>query len=589
MSDRNPTVVIYAALSKSSDDPEQTSIETQIAAVKERLSNLYQDGFTLLGEFSDDGYSGSKGNRGPGLQSAITAAVTASRETGEVELWANTSARFGRGTSRPGEARSLGELFYEMLRQGVTLRTVADDDLVRNQMLIGIGSEIAAKYSKDLSESVKRAKLREAKAGKLSGGPVCDGYLSVSVIDSKGRATGREMKIDPDRREPVQMMFDLATRGTPDAHIARKLNAAGWLTRNGKPWTRRTVQNMVTNPFYSGRVVYHRDKEDQMIFDGNHPALVEPEIFDAIQASRPGRDYSPDKKRIGRPNENHALARLGNCGVCGARMNAITSNYRRKDGTRARRYQCANYSESTGLCSSKPIDAAVVDSAVIAALDTLLVDFDAWKQQIESSQSAERNRLELEVDQATAAFSAQSHKAERVEAKWSDFLANGEEAKAEIAFSIVEKEKQRAVEAGRLLQATQDARDAIPDSLPADEMLDFANGLQAAISGQVDTTGTMGEINRALRELFTEFRITEKADGWRYGDEDDEFVVNYEFNDHAHKSRKAILIEPFAKTGALHWPIWQGKESPQPPLKWLEAVAEPESEKSDRLNTRNVL
>lgn len=590
----NPAVVIYAALSKASDDADQLSIATQVEAVKAKLAHEYPNGFDLCRDerssrdyFEDDGYSGSKGNRGPGLENAIRAAVEAAQSHGTAELWANTSARFGRGTSRPGEARAIGELFYELRRQGVALRTVADDELVRNEMLVGIGSTIAAKYSKDLSESVRRAKLREAKAGNLPGGPVCDGYVSEPVIDGN-KVMGRQMRIDPARREPVEMLFELASRGTPDAHIARKLNAAGWLTRNDKPWTRRTVQNMVTNPFYAGRVALHRGKPDQVVFDGKHPALVDPAVFDAIQNSRPGRDYSPDAKRVGRPNENHALARLGVCGVCGGRMNAITSTYRRKDGTKARRYQCANYTVSNGMCSSKPIDATSVDAAVIAALDTLMVDFDAWRTQIEQGQASERKRLRLEVDRASDALAAQLHKAEKVEAKWSEFVAAGDDKKADAVLSIVEKEKQRTVEAERLLQAAQDALAAIPEHLPADEMLDFANALQAAINGQVDTNGTMGEINRALRELFTEFRITETADGWREGDDDADLDYDRELNVTTHKTRRAILIVPFAKTGAAHWPLWQSENSPQPPLKWLEAVADDDPEISDRHSRRSV-
>jgi hypothetical protein len=40
-------------------------------------------------------------------------------------------------------------------------------------------------------------------------------------------------------------------------------------------------------------------------------------------------------------------------------------------------------------------------------------------------------------------------------------------------------------------------------------MLDFANAFQAAIRGRVNTSGTMAEINRARREVFTCVEIRE--------------------------------------------------------------------------------
>ena len=110
------------------------------------MPQAHPEGFEIIGEangrrFIDDGYSGSKRNRGPGLERAIDAAD----EHGEAELWANTSARFGRGTGRRDEARAIGELFYELRRKGVRLHAVQDDELVANEMLVGIGSTIAAK------------------------------------------------------------------------------------------------------------------------------------------------------------------------------------------------------------------------------------------------------------------------------------------------------------------------------------------------------------------------------------------------------------------------------------------------------------
>lgn len=67
-------------------------------------------------------------------------------------------------------------------------------------------------------------------------------------------------------------------------------------------------------------------------------------------------------------------------------------------------------------------------------------------------------------------------------------------------------------DAERRLRAAQDALASVPTEAPADAMLDFANALEEAIRGLVDKTGTMGQVNQGLRELFSAFRIEEREE-----------------------------------------------------------------------------
>jgi Resolvase, N terminal domain len=217
MSGTVQAVVIYGCLSDKGED--EQSIPSQVAKVRERLAQVYPDGFAVVGVFTDDGVSGSKKNRGPGLSAAIDAAASAADEHGQAELWANTSARFARGSGRKDEARSLLELFTQMRRAGVALRAVHDDEMLREE-LVGINSRMAAKYSEDLVDSVKRAKRRQAERGEHLGGPLPDGYRGEPYLNEQGQQRHRAV-IDPSRSEVVRGIFDLARDGVPDAAIAR--------------------------------------------------------------------------------------------------------------------------------------------------------------------------------------------------------------------------------------------------------------------------------------------------------------------------------------------------------------------------------
>lgn len=564
-----PAIVIYAALSKASDDPDQTSIDSQIEAVRDRLTVLYADGFDVVGVHSDDGYSGSKRNRGPGLERAIRDVEDAAAERGKAELWANSSARFGRGTSRPGEARAIGALFYDLRAKGVELRTVTDDEFVRNEMLIGIGSTIAAKYSSDLSESIQRAKLRELQSGNHVGGPTPDGYMKeLSLV---GNATVKSIVFDPDRAPIVKTIFGFSAEGIPDTQIARKMNALGHRTRQGRPYTRSSIWATITNPFYAGRVAMKPKGGERLVVDGKHPALIDPADFDRINNRHKARDYAtPAQKVQGRPNENHILARLAVCGECGGRMFAKTSSYKRKDGTKAHSYSCQNTHLGTGLCHASPINAELVDQAVVANLPKLFPDFEKWQARIVEAHDTERRKLEGEVDRAETDFDKQRSKAKKVEAQWSEYVAEGDTENAKAVVGIVRREQESADRAERRLQAARDALASVPTDAPTDAMLDFASAMQNALKGRLDQTdGTVKQINQTLRELFVEFHVHETADGWRDGDEDEDTTYDRELNATFHKTRKAVVIQPFARADGDHWPLWLSEADEAPPLQWL--------------------
>lgn len=570
MTDAITYVVLYAALSKASNDPEQESIASQLAAIKAKLETSYPGGYEIVGIFSDDGASGSKRNRGPDLQAAIDAAVKTAAEHDDCHLWANTSARFGRGSSRPNEARALGELFYEMRRQGVTLRTVADDDLVTNEMLIGFASKQASKYADDLSESVRRARTRAFDNGEFMGGTPRDGYRIQHLADEQGRPAGREIVFDAPRADVWRHIFGLAREGVEDGKIARRVNKEGHRTKSGRYFDRRAVADGLTCAFYAGRLVRFAGTDDEQVVDGKHPALIPPADFDALQLRRRRRreDRPPTggrRRGAGPPPRNHALANLAVCGVCGARMRAQTSTYVRKDGTRLRYYQCGNQLSGAG-CTASVVSAEVVDAEIVAELDRLLIDFDAWQKQIETGQSDERDRLRVELERAERDHGDQEKRHGLVQRRWADYVAAGDDAKADLVIEAVERERDALVQAERRLTATRDALDSIPEQVDNDALLDFGNALQAAVRGRLDdANGSMEAVNAGLCEVFDAFVLT---NGSWWGTEGDAVIWD-------HPTRRGVTVAPVVRLeiaqslgdAELPWVI--GASDDPPPLRWL--------------------
>jgi hypothetical protein len=81
-----------------------------------------------------------------------------------------------------------------------------------------------------------------------------------------------------------------------DQHIAQLLNADGYRTKKGRPFSKDTVRDMLQNQTYLGKVKYqeYRRNADRSrsrsvpveCFDGQHEALISQALFDRCQAAR---------------------------------------------------------------------------------------------------------------------------------------------------------------------------------------------------------------------------------------------------------------------------------------------------------------
>jgi DNA invertase Pin-like site-specific DNA recombinase len=494
-------VVIYAA--KSSPDP-RDSVASQIDQVRDRVEAT--GGRSISHEpFSEENVSGYRRSRGPQLDAAIAAAKEAAAEHGEAELWVFHSSRLARGSGKMREARALGEVFYDLRRHGVTLRSVEDDAYVTDEAFVGMASKMANKYSEDLAAHVRRGKRQQFERGQRLGGPVPDGYRLVDDIE-EGQVVRRYV-FDPNRAQVIRTIAALALDGLGDPAIARRLNRDGHRTRRGKPWTRRRVQDALTNPFYAGRVVIHRGTPRQQVRPGAWPPLIGLDDFDRLQAMRAGRDR-PRKNhaaRTGRRTIRYALARLGRCDRCGERMYCVTSPYKRKDGTQQRSYVCANVRNETGLCDQPKLDAAKIDAAVVAHLDRLFIDFDAWLEQLAKGAADHRAGLQAELSAQLEQLAKRERQEAAVQRRLAELIESGEPTRDAVESTLRMVLGEKATHQQRV-EELREALAAEPDEPPTDAMLDIYNAMARAVRGG-GTDESVADLNDRLRAVFEEFRL----------------------------------------------------------------------------------
>jgi len=144
---------------------------------------------------------------------------------------------------------SLLELFSDLRRQGVTLRSVTDDEYLREEF-IGMASRMAHKFAEDLGSDVLRGRRRGFNDGEHRGGPCWDGYRDVPLLNHDGQPMvsrrGKVMmrrEIDPEREPAISRLWQLLLDGIADTTVAKTLNREGLRTKDSKAWIRRRVQD----------------------------------------------------------------------------------------------------------------------------------------------------------------------------------------------------------------------------------------------------------------------------------------------------------------------------------------------------------
>jgi hypothetical protein len=498
-------VVIYAARSKTDEDRNE-SAASQVEQILSRVA-----GRRIIGEPHIDYASGSKSNRGPGLAAATESATAEAERSGAAELWVYHSSRLGRGSGKPGQARAIGRLLYELQAAGVTVRSVTDDEFTANEMLWGFASRQAAKYSEDLSAHVKRGYIAAAARGTaawLARGIRLGGYEVLKSFDDSGRVVHNAIK-HPEDGWIYELIWQMARAGHSELSIQLELSARGARTRparkdhQSRPFDINRISQILDNPAYAGLLVHN----GEIVGAGRWPRYVEPEEFFRLRDERRERCHAA-KRKPGRPPLGYLLSELASCGVCGRPMRAETSRRGLADGTRRRRYTCsahrAYHPKSVEWCAATPVDAETADKLVFSGIDNLLTNADTLREQLSAGRTAEIERIGRIAETARQEVATAERVARKAQERYERALEDDDDDAADINLAAVRRKREDASRANDRLNA---ALDAI-NTAPAHDDQDVLARVWEALGGQVaDAEGDIRKLNAALREWFDTFEL----------------------------------------------------------------------------------
>lgn len=295
----------------STEDQTEISPDSQLEKIREYA---LKNNLSLQSEFifRDDGISGRAASKRPGFQQMIAAAKSPSRPFDVIIVW--KYSRFARNQEE--------SIFYKSI-----LRSKCNVDVVSvSEPLIAgpFGSLIERIiewmdefYSLRLSEEVKRSMTLNAKNGVLQSIPSF-GY----------RSENRILVPIPEEAELVREIFDRFNSGDSMFNISRDFSARGIRTHRGTLFENRTVEYILRNPVYIGKLRWNptgrtrRDfnNENIIVADGQHEPIIDIDTWKLAQNRI--AEQKARWKYHARPSgdRKHWLCGIVRCAECGATL-----------------------------------------------------------------------------------------------------------------------------------------------------------------------------------------------------------------------------------------------------------------------------
>lgn len=294
----------------STEDQTEFSPDSQLKAIRKYAKEhdlILPEEFV----FADEGISGRKTDKRVQFQRMIGTAKLKPKPFDVILLW--KFSRFARN-------REDSIVYKSMLRKQCGIEVVSiSEQLSEDKTSILIEALIEAMdeyYSLNLAEEVRRGMSEKFSRGGVVSQPPF-GYRMQDGI------------FFPDETAApiVQMIFADYLADMPVRAIANKLNGMGITTRHGNAWENRTVEYVLTNPVYIGKLRRSqtgsrsdRFHEQDQCVEGQHQPIIEQSVYEAAQAKR--ADTKKMYKKYARHDQpvQFMLKGLVRCDNCGATL-----------------------------------------------------------------------------------------------------------------------------------------------------------------------------------------------------------------------------------------------------------------------------
>ena len=367
--------IAAAYIRVSTDDQVELSPASQLVEIRKWAS---ANGYIVPDEFVfvDEAKSGRKVTGRDDFRRLIGTAKQKPKPFDAILLW--KFSRFARN-------RDDAVLYKSILRKQLHIDVISIKEPISEGKL-GIIMEAMIEamdeyYSINLAEEVKRGMEEKHRRGELQSTPSFGYSAQNGVLVPK----------EPEASY-VREMFSRFLSGQGFYPIARWLNELGIKTYRGSPFENRTVEYILRNPVYIGKLRWNpagrtrRNYNDPniLVVDGKHTPLIDCDMWNAVQ------DRIAQLKAVhkyhSRPlgSNKDWISGVVRCATCGGTLIFAKPNY----------WKCNNYVH--GRCKdSQHISSDILKDAILARLQADAISADTLSFDVVRAGSKTADELSL--------------------------------------------------------------------------------------------------------------------------------------------------------------------------------------------------
>ena len=439
----NPGRKKVAAYARVSTDREEqlSSYEAQMDYYTNYIKS--REDWEFAGLYSDQGISATSTKHRFGFKEMIDDAMA-----GKINLIITKSvSRFARNTvDSLTTIRMLKDAGIAVIFEKENINT-----LENGEFLLTLMSSLAQEESRSISQNVTWGQRKRFADGKVS--------VAYSTFLGYDKGPDGSLVINEEQAKIVRLIFKLFLEGMTPHSIGKELERRGIKTVTGKDkWSPGAIRRMLSQEKYKGDALLQKEftvdflskkmkknegEVPQYYITGDHPYIIEPAVFDLVQAELEKRGRSSSYKYSG-VSIFSGKVKCGECGGWyGARTWHSTDKYRRIV------YQCNHKYGRNGqkgrMCSTPHLKEEEIKGAFVRGVNKLISEKDEVMKNmdtvikqlcdvrdLEAEKEGLSSEMEILVDMANGIVAENTRKAQNQEEynrRYNDVMGRYETAK----------------------------------------------------------------------------------------------------------------------------------------------------------------